>query len=444
MNRISSGKTIDVLIDSLAYTGKRVARSAEKILFLDRGVPGDVVRARITSERRGYLEGTIMDILEPSRDRIDPPCPYYRECGGCHLQEVRYDRQLFWKWKTVESTLQRIGGFRDFHQMEAVIPSPFPLHYRNKAELHLARGANKTGLGFHHRKGDKILPVKKCLLLNGHLNGMLQKATDFFYHMPPDKQQWFSRLHIRSGEWGKGFSFYVHPGLRQDVKKLLRSFARKIGGDESISFIIDSGNPLKRHEAIPVKGTPITVHLVGPYRIQAQMTSFMQVNHWINRKMLSLLREMILEENSAFLLDCYCGAGNFGIFLSSCCERILGLEGHEPAVRDARENIRFNRIHNFEVFHAQVGEGSREPFQIPSCPGTVLLDPPRGGCTKKAVQFLAALKARRLIYVSCDPATMSRDLKYFHGSAGYDLKKVMIFDMFPQTYHMEIIADLRL
>jgi len=439
-----AGHHMDVVIDSLAYTGKRVARPGEKILFLDRGVPGDRVRVRIDAERKRYLEGTVVEILEPSPDRVEPPCPYYGTCGGCHLQEIRYEKQLFWKFQTVESTLQRLGGFSRVHVMPFVTASPNPFHYRNKVELHFDGSGKEAGPGFYQKNPAKLIRVDQCLILNRRLNRILTGILDFFSRMPPERRALFTRLVIRDGELKPGCLFYTWPGSRQEIKKLLQSFARTMGMEMDVCFTVEKNRPPGIREIIPVKGTGATLHLAGPFRIRADITSFVQVNHWINRKLIYSLREMIGEHRPARAVDAYAGTGNMGLFLSSLCDEIIALEGHAPSVADAHENLRFNRIQNVSVHLTRVGERSGEPLNIAPSPDTLLLDPPRSGCSKRAAEFLASLKAGRIFYISCDPATLARDLKIFNRLAGYSVEKVMVFDMFPQTYHVEMIAEIHL
>jgi 23S rRNA (uracil1939-C5)-methyltransferase len=438
---MTAGNLIDVAIDAIAYTGKRVARPGEKILFLDRGVPGETVRARVTRVQKRFLEGQVVAVLQSSPDRIEPPCPYYGTCGGCHFQEIHYEQQLHWKLKTVEDTLQRLGGFKDLHISAPVAASPRPFNYRNKVALHFGGEGEKRGLGFYHRQSNKMVRIEACLLLQNRLNSILAKSIEFFSRMAPEKRALFTRLHIRSGDLGGSCLFYTKPGSRQDIKKILRQFAR-ISGQQA-GFTVDRHRPPGAGEVTAVRGDGTTVHRAGPYRFRAGMTSFVQVNPWINRKLLHVMRDMMAGAKPGLCVDAYAGSGHLGLFLSSRFDEIVALEAHEPSVQDAIENFRFNRIKNVRIHHARIGEWAGTPLRLAAPPDVLLLDPPRSGCSARAVDFLSNLGAERVFYISCDPATLARDLKAFCRSSAYTIEKVLVFDMFPQTYHVEIVTALR-
>lgn len=334
-------------ITDVAYGGDGIARHDGRVVFVPFTIPGEKIRVRITDVRRGWARAVVRQILEPSPDRVTPPCPYFMRCGGCAYQHIAYERQLALKAHQVSETLRRIGKIPS-PPVEPTRSSPLEYHYRNRITVHV----HPPTIGFHGVKSERIVDVDKCLLAE---EAVQQALT-----------------HLRSKK-------YLHPG-------------------------------------------PATL------RANRQHAGFRQVNDGAAKILASVVIEMA--ETGASCVDAYCGTGFFARKLASNFQRILGIDWDERAITAAREDAQSQedyRVGDVEKLLPQTLE------ELPK--STVLLDPPSQGLSPAVIETLRNIQPPRLIYVSCDPATLARDIAKL--SPAYQLVRAVPVDMFPQTASIE-------
>ncbi len=342
----------------------------------------------LTRERKRYAEGEITRVIEPSPDRVVPRCPYFGTCGGCQLQHVTYDRQLELKRTVVSDLLERVGGFRGV-PVHPVLPSPQDYGYRNSARFLVGQ---RGELGYTDWCNNAFMRVDTCPIMAASISEALGQVQGKGTHREPVRIRYSSA----SSE------LLVWPELQA---------------------------------SIPTGQLDATHELLGR-RFKVSATSFFQVNTAQAETLVRLAVERLRPLEGTVALDAYCGVGSFTRFIAEEAERTIGIEEAPQAVADARENL--------EGLGVQLIEGRTEK-ELPRLSDTisrVLLDPPRTGCEQPALDALLALVPEKIVYVSCDPATLARDLKYLCASGTYGLVDVQPVDMFPQTYHIEVVATL--
>lgn len=398
-------------LTDMAYGGEAVGRFEGKAVFVPYAIPGEVVRVEVVSDKGRFARARLLDIVTPSPHRVLPPCPHFGVCGGCHWQHVEYQAQLDYKRSIVLSQLQRIAGLADA-QVRPMVGMDNPWYYRNHVQLSVSKDG---GLGFMAASSHRVVPIERCLLMHALL-AELYDSLDI--ELPG-----LRRLTLRAG---------VNTGERMIILEMEDDQPPEVEVDLPISFIL-----------LLLDGTPVTLlgssyiheRLAGRmYRLSAP--SFFQVNTQQAEMLVSVVRTYLNATADNTILDAYCGVGTFALELAKTASQVVGIESGAAALADAAANA--VGTDNVRFVHGPVAESLnlldlRGPLAV--------LDPPREGVGQEVVAALARLAVQRIVYVSCDPATLARDVKGML-AAGYTLREVQPVDMFPQTYHIESVALL--
>ena len=399
----------DVTLTTLTYGGDAMGRLADgRAVFVRLGLPGERVRIRLTDEKRGFARGELVEILEPSPRRTVPRCIHFGECGGCHYQHMPYEDQLRAKKEILRDQLTRIGRIADPPVSETVA-SPSPWNYRNHVQFHLTE---KGELGYVRAQVPSVFAVKECHLPEGSINALWPQLA-----FEPGTE--IERVAVRSGK-------------EEELMLILESDSPEapeleIEADLSVAHVYEEN-------AVVIAGNDhVVISVLGrDFRVSA--ASFFQVNTAMAEKMVSHLLEELPATPFTTLLDVYCGAGLFSAFLAPTCGRVIGIESSPSACEDFAFNL--DEFENVELY-----EGLAEEI-IPYLnvrPDIILVDPPRAGLEKPVVDRILQLQPHIVAYVSCDPSTLARDAGRLI-SGGYQLKDVTLFDLFPQTFHIESIS----
>jgi len=387
------GDSFALDITDLAYGGEGIGRRQGLVVFVPLVIPGE--RVVVAPEQRAarYARGRVLERLTDSPDRRDPPCPWFGVCGGCQYQHLAYPAQLQAKRKQIADILERIGGLRGA-EVEPMEPSPAPAGYRNKITLH---GPGRPG--FQAAGGRGSIPIDRCLLAEDALNAALPDAL-------AAPLQGRDRLVLRAASGGSVCRYLERPGCGG------------AGPDEWLTETI-AGLDLR----VPAR-------------------AFFQVNRAVLERLLGRLEAVLAKAGCSTLIDAYCGVGVFALGLARRFERCLGIESQALAAAAARENARRLGLEACR-FYPGLTERLLPDLLRTSSPGRtcVLLDPPRAGCAPRVLQALARARPRCVVYLSCVPPVLARDLKALL-AAGYRLERAIPFDMFPQTAHGEVLAIL--
>ena len=459
------GDIVELEISSPAFEGSAVGRVDNLVVFVPYAVPGDRIRARITRKKRKFAEAVIEEILEPSGDRTDPRCIHFGTCGGCTLQNARYEKQLEYKQLQVTALMERIGGFRDI-KVNPVLASGQQFEYRNKMEYtfgasrwltseEIASGekfSRDFALGLHvPKRFDRILDLTECHLQDqvsmkilGICRGTAIEKGWTPYNVV-DHTGYLRNLIIRRGinTGDLMVNLVTTASDPEKIEFLCKELLDNVPSITTILNCINSGpNPTAMEEEIILHGNGMISDRIGDITYNIAPFSFFQPNTRQAEVLFSAIREAAALEGTETLYDLYCGLGAISLFLSGSAKKVVGVETHTRSVELARKNAEEQGSGNCRFFDMDVLEALEPDFLAENGkPDIVILDPPRAGLHPKALTGLLSAEPERIVYTSCNPATQARDLNLLGES--YDLVSVQPVDMFPQTWHIESVATLR-
>mgnify|MGYP000311400315 FL=1 len=442
---------IEVTIEDLSEEGTGIGKFEGMTFFIKDAVIGDRVRAKIMKMKKNYGFARLMEVLTPSPDRVEPLCPVARQCGGCQIQAMSYEAQLAFKTRKVESNLKRIGKFEEI-PMESIIGMEDPFHYRNKAQFPF--GKNRDGkiiTGFYAGRTHSIIENTSCHLGKEVNEEILEKIL-----------AWMNAFHVEpyNEATGKGLMRHslIRCGFRTgEIMVCLVINGRKIPGEEalvdslkiipgmtSISLNVnkEKTNVILGREVINLWGRPYIEDYIGEVKYQISPLSFFQVNPVQTERLYGKALEYAGLTGEETVWDLYCGIGTISLFLARKARKVYGVEIITDAIEDARRNASLNGFTNTEFYVGKAEEVLPEKYEKEGVHADVIVvDPPRKGCDETLLSTMVKMQPERIVYVSCDSATLARDLRYLCDN-GYELKRVCPADMFPQTVHVETVVLL--
>lgn len=389
--KTAEGATLEVLIERILPGGAGLAHADGRTIFVGLAAPGDRLRVRIDQIKGKVAFASILEVIEPSPLRIEPPCPYFGRCGGCDFQQLNYEAQLAAKVSIIRDCLRRIARL----EPPADIPikaSPLAWHYRARAQWQFDRESKR--LGYFERGSHRVCDVVECPVL-----------------APPLQE---ALAHLRS---------QAHAGTLPEAAEF-----QSVAGDEGASLSPPVGPDATREVSRVIAGER--------YRFSAD--GFFQINQEL---LPSLVEAALGDAHGERAIDLYCGVGLFTLPLARRFAHVTGVEANESAIRYAQRNLEEAQLSNAAFEAAKVSDWLRASQHRGAPVDLILLDPPRSGAEEDSIHSIAALHPQRIAYVSCDPATLARDLKELI-EAGYRLDSIAAFDMFPQTHHVETVAQL--
>lgn len=472
--QFSQGDIIELTIESTGFEGKSVAKVDGFVVFVEGAVAGDIVRAKVFKTKKKFAEAKVVDVVSPSKDRVAARCTYFGTCGGCKWQHVGYATQLQYKQQHVIDAIERIGGFSGIPILP-IIGSAEEYFYRNKLEFSFSPKAWLTekdkaaeepdasssprdtsfALGFHvPQRWDKVLHVDECFLLSELSNGILNAVRTFAeaHAIPPydpeTESGFFRNLVIREGK--NTGDVMVNVVSFEDSPEVMTALtASLIKQFPEITTVIN--NVTKRKSQVAVGeyekiyyGGGIIHDTIGKRLFQISANSFFQTNTKQAERLYSVVKEYAALKPSDVVYDLYCGTGSIGISISDSVRQVVGIELVESSIENAKKNAALNGITNCEFLCGDLKAlltkdvAWKERFGVPD---VIIVDPPRSGIHPKAVAELGAMNVPVIVYVSCNPATLARDLQLL-ALFGYTVEKIQPVDMFPHTYHIECVARL--
>jgi len=381
---------VNIEIESVVFGGDGVGRVDNFVVFVPFAAPGDKLEIEIVQRKKKFARGNILKIIKPSDERVTPLCRYYENCGGCCYQHINYESQLAIKKKQVVDAFEKIGGIAA-PPVREMIASPQIYHYRGKAQLHAFKKADGVQFGFMDVSGGKVLDIERCEIVEETINEKIHalRASQARAHGAEDKHT------IWSG--------------------------KSSGGKESKETI---------------------TRLVKSKEFLVPREGFFQANLYMTDNMVDEVCAAVKNEKISTLIDAYCGSGLFSVFLVSYVENIIGIERDASSVGCAEINASKSGAKNINIFQGDVEEILPGEFlSLEHKTDMVLLDPPRVGCSPSVLKSICSMRPRKIIYISCNPATQARDVKYLR-EQGYKLQSLLPLDMFPQTQHIEVIGVL--
>lgn len=458
---VKKGQILEIEISDMAFGGRGFAKHDELAIFVEGAVPHDRAMVRIIRKKKNYAEAKIVEIIQPSSLRVDPPCPYSGFCGGCTWQFLNYDRQLYYKQQHVIETLEHIALIRDI-RVNPTIASENIFGYRNKMEFscsdrkwlmphELGESAPADpdfALGLHvPGTFHKVLDIRACLLQPETGNRILEDAKAYMkdsglpaYGLKTHQGFW-RFLMLRSSAAYRHWMVNIITASenRNAIQPLADMLMAKY--PEIVSVVNNitarkSGVAVGEYEIPICKNTSIRDR-IGQYEFEISANSFFQTNTRGAERLYEIVKNYAELSGRERVWDLYCGTGTIAISLSDAASEIIGIEIIESAIHDARRNCEINKISNCRFV---LGDIKDTLPQMTHNPDVVILDPPRVGMHKDVLRQIMLLAPPRLVYVSCNPATLARDLAILKDS--YHIVEVQPVDMFPHTFHIESVAKL--
>ena len=463
--KIDDQKLYPIRIEDITEEGEGVGRIDGMTVFVHNTLPGDYALTKLIKVKKNYAIGIVNQMLEHSEKRITAPCPYARLCGGCQLQEYDYSAQVEFKRNTLKNAIERIGGITDY-AFDDFIGMENPSRYRNKGIYQIAHTKHGLEIGFYRKRSHDIVDVKNCMLQTEATNELLEKFRGWVQKSGVEIYNEITgegilrRVMIRDTQKGDGMMLVVVVAQKDaNVLKLLKMIEEdmpKTLKSVYLNYNGDPGNTALSYDYEHVFGDESIVDTIGEAKFKISPQSFFQINRVQTKALYDVVvryAKATFEEGKEGqnigkrpfnVLDLYCGIGSIGIYLSKyfqTLDGIIGVEIVENAILDARLNAEFNALTNTN-YHVGKAEDIMPALKAEGIDtDLVILDPPRKGCEQSLLETLVEMDVQNIIYVSCKPSTLARDLKFL-AARGYKIERGTGVDMFPWTGHVETVVLL--
>ena len=404
--------TYDIILEKPTYGGEAIGRLPDgRAMFVPFGLPGEQVRVELTEEKKNFARGKLLEVLKTSPERIAPKCKHFSACGGCHYQNLPHEKQLLAKTEILRDQLQRIGKIEN-PPVKPMVASPLEWNYRNHVQFHLTDDGK---MGFVNSSGNAVLPIEECHLLEAGID-------TFWRSLRFESNADVERVSLRSGLDGE--LMVVLESKNPEMPEL------EVEADVSIVHLFDD-------HSVVLAGKDHLFFNILDKDFLVSAGSFFQVNTRMAEEMVGHVLAKLPITKADTLLDVYCGVGLFSKFFAEKCQKVIGIESSESACEDFTFNL--DEFDNVELYEGEAEEILPALGGRISSPTYMVIDPPRAGIERHALDALIGIKPQGIAYVSCDPSTLARDAARLV-NGGYRLMEVTPFDLFPQTYHIESIS----
>jgi 23S rRNA (uracil1939-C5)-methyltransferase len=426
-----------VEIEKPIYGGAFLSRAKGKAVFVPLTLPGEKVRIRITQNKSGYSTAELTEILTPSPQRIQPSCPHFGTCGGCNYQHTSYENQLNFKQAILRETLERTGVQPPSH---IDVLSANPWSYRNRIRLAFDADGNP---GYRSRRSHAVIPIRECPIAAPLLLAAARAAADTLRRVPANLRPKELSLFCDPAEAALLVTFFASESATESNKARLEPLAHalheQIPALKSAELAAD-GRPGHPARTLAKWGEPAISYAAAGFNYRVDQGAFFQVNRWLVDALVACVTE---GQSGELAWDLFAGVGLFARKLTSAFARVVAVESAPPAVNALEQNLNGtsgNAIRASTLDFLRQSSGAERPGQI--LPNLIVLDPPRTGLGPEIITLLASTSAPTMVYVSCDPATLARDLRVLIAS-GYSIHSITLADLFPQTFHLETVVQLR-
>jgi len=451
VSAINKNEFYTVDINGMTHEGFGVGKIKNFAVFIEGALPGETVETKIIKVNKNFAVGKLINIIKPSKNRREPFCGVYKRCGGCDLQHMDYSASLEFKTGVVRDSIKRIGKLENVlvHDM---IGMKDPVNYRNKAQYPVVMRKNSPVIGFYSKRSHEVIESSVCHLQDSMSDMAKAAVKDFIVE---------NGISIYDEATGKGLlrHILVRKGFNtgevmvvliingHDIpqrEKLVDMLVERIPSVKSIMLNINTKrtNVITGVKNITLYGEDKIFERIGKYKFGISPVSFFQVNSVQTEVLYGKVMQYATLSGNETVIDLYSGTGTISIFLSEKAKKVYGIEIIESAVKDARENAAMNRIENVEFISGNAGDEITKLYNKGIEADVVILDPPRKGCDAAVLDTVSKMQVQRVIYVSCNPATLARDIAYLN-KKGYAALEVQPVDMFPWTTHVECVIRIQ-
>jgi 23S rRNA (uracil1939-C5)-methyltransferase len=400
------------IIEKLDHQGRGIAFIDGKITFVENALPGEELEIQITNEKKKFKEAIVKKRITISNDRIEPKCPYYNECGGCNLLHLNYKNQLNYKENKIKDILKR---YADIDYVEKIIPSEENFNYRNKVTLKVDKK-----LGYFKRKSNDIVYINECKLVQKNINKIIKDLNEI-----NEFNNVYEVIIRNVNSTDVAITYYLH---KDSSFPLTNEYIRKNG----YKF-----NKIIKNNTCKINQESKIIGKLSNFNFVISPLAFFQVNTKQTEKLYNKVIEYLEPSKEDIIMDLYCGTGTIGMYASPYVKKVIGVEICKEAIEDAKTNLKINNINNMEFICGDtelVIKKFKDKFD------SIIVDPPRSGLTNSVINDIFRLDPNKIVYLSCDPITLARDLKILKEK--YNVEKITPVDMFPNTYHVETIVML--
>lgn len=400
-------------IEKLDHEGRGIIRDG-KIVFVENALPGELIEYKILKEKKNLVEAEAIDIENESIDRCKPNCKYYKDCGGCNLLHMKYESTLKFKENKVKEIMDKFLG--EDVKINKILYSKNNTNYRNKATFHVD---NK--IGYYKNNSNEIIEIDECNIVDKGINEILKSIKEnISLHN-------IYEIIIRKSKYTNDSMVILKINNKTDENQIIKTLKDKV-----TSIILYQNKKYKT-----IYGQNKLVEKMNDFVFQMSEDSFFQVNTEMSIILYEKVLDYINPNKDDNVLDLYCGTGTIGIFISRYCKKVTGIEINESAIRNAIENAKLNNIQNIEFI---CKDSSKAVLELKNEYDKIIVDPPRAGLDKNTIEFLKRSNTKRIVYVSCDPVTLARDLNLL--KENYNIEEITPVDMFPHTHHVENVVLL--
>ncbi|MDG5785966.1 23S rRNA (uracil(1939)-C(5))-methyltransferase RlmD [Evansella sp. AB-P1] len=449
---VEKNQLLQVTFEDLTHDGAAVAKIDNFPIFVQRGLPGERATIKVVKLKKNYGFGRLMETIEESQHRTEPPCPIFKECGGCQLQHLSYEGQLKHKQKHVRDVLERIGGITNA-VVHPTLGMNEPWRYRNKAQVPFGEEEGGLVAGFYAERSHKIIDMESCMIQHEANDEVVQTvktiAKKYGIRAYDDQKHKGTLRHVvvRYGKITKEIMVVLVTKGKElpNKKNIIEEIRSSI---PNVKSIVQNINPKRTNVVFGDKtevlwGEEVIYDFIGDIKFAISARSFYQVNPEQTKVLYDKALVYAKLTGKETVIDAYCGIGTISLFLAQKARHVYGVEIVPEAIADAKKNARLNHIENVNF---AVGEAEKVmPWWYAQGirPDVIVVDPPRKGCDEAFLETIVNMKPDRVVYVSCNPATLARDLKYL-AEHGFEAKEIQPVDMFPHTTHVECVALIEL
>lgn len=449
---VEKNKIYEMKIDALGSNAEGIGRIDGFTVFVEGALPGETIRVLIVKVKKSYAYGKLLEILEASEERREPLCPVAKHCGGCQLQHLSYKAELLYKTKEVREDLERIAGIKDV-TVQPVLGMADPWRYRNKAQFPVGQGKDGCAIGFYAKRSHRIVDTQRCFLQNAcndEIIGIVRQFLNEFQIPLYDEKTHkglvrhiLTRIGRKSGEI---MVCIVINGKKLPNSDSLVEHLQKVEGVVSVMLNInkEKTNVVLGNKSVTLWGKDAIVDSIDGIEFEISPLSFYQVNPQQTEVLYRKAVTFADLKGDETVLDLYCGIGTISLFFARKAKRVFGVEIVPEAIADAKKNAERNGITNVEF---AIGAAEEVVPRLYGEKGiaadVVVVDPPRKGCDEKLLETILQISPKKVVYVSCNPATLARDLKVLK-DGGYEVKLVQPVDQFPHSVHVETVVLLSL
>lgn len=447
---VKKNEYIDLEFVDLTHEGNGVGKIDGYPVFVPYGLPGEKAKVKIIKVKKNIAFGKLIDLIEPSEDRIEPPCEVFYQCGGCQIQHMTYEHQLKMKQKQVQDVMHKIAHMSDV-PVHPVIGMDEPWSYRNKVQIPVGERDGKVLTGFYQKRSHRIIDMDTCPVQNEANDHIVREMSGIIEQLgiePYDEETHcgvIRHIVVRSG-YHTGEMMVVLVTRTKDIPHQDKLVEKIKALDSNIKGIIHNYNPKQTNvimgrESKTLWGEDVIIDQIGDLEFAISAHSFFQVNPEQTERLYEQALKFANLTGNETVIDAYCGIGSISLFLAQHAKKVYGVEVVPQAVDDAKDNAKRNYIDNAEFF---VGEAEKVmPWWKAQGlrPDVIVVDPPRKGCDEELLKAMIDMKPDRIVYVSCNPSTLARDIKIL-ADGGYSAKQIQPVDMFPQSNHIESVTEL--